>query len=305
VNDKVKNQHFVPQFYLRHFADAAEKLFVFDKPQEKIFPSHVNDVASAKYFYDLPESLAPAGKSQFVEKALSDAESMYAPALQAMVAVMQSDSCVCERSKEIIADFMAVQLMRTRDVRTRIQQINDMFEKVLSEFTPEAREQYSSEPDGHQAVQAALIMKHSRETKQLLLNHMWIGVRNPTNRPLLTSDSPIIRVPHVINERAPCTGIASDGIEIFFPLSPSTGLCLLEKHFHEERQPLAMKSIQLTDENVEYYNGLQVLQCDRQLFSCDDNFHGVHDVLMRRPDAKDPKRQRTHMVWGGRDLSLE
>lgn len=72
MNDIAKHQHFVPQFYLRQFADDKEKLFVFDKPQGEVFASSTDDVAVSKHFYDVDQSFLPEGADpQFVERNLA------------------------------------------------------------------------------------------------------------------------------------------------------------------------------------------------------------------------------------------
>ena len=49
-----KKQHYVPQFLLRNFAtENTEKLFTFDKQQDKIFSTTVKDSASEKGFYNI------------------------------------------------------------------------------------------------------------------------------------------------------------------------------------------------------------------------------------------------------------
>ena len=53
--NKVKNQHYVPQFYLKQWANNKEQLFVYDKKQKKSFTSNVKNVVSSKFFYDFPK----------------------------------------------------------------------------------------------------------------------------------------------------------------------------------------------------------------------------------------------------------
>lgn len=55
-NKAAKNQHYVPQFYLKYFADN-DKLYVFDKINKKSFLTNVRNIASENYFYDLPLEL--------------------------------------------------------------------------------------------------------------------------------------------------------------------------------------------------------------------------------------------------------
>jgi Protein of unknown function (DUF4238) len=61
MGNRVKNQHFVPQFYLRRFADSNEHLFVYDKRTDKSFPNNVKNIAHESYFYDIPKEWTEPG----------------------------------------------------------------------------------------------------------------------------------------------------------------------------------------------------------------------------------------------------
>lgn len=50
--EKVKNEHYVPQRYLKHFANG-ENFFVFDKEKTEKRPGNVGDYACERYFYDV------------------------------------------------------------------------------------------------------------------------------------------------------------------------------------------------------------------------------------------------------------
>lgn len=56
--NKVKQQHFVPQCYLKNFANE-DTLFVWDKIKKSIYPSPVKNVAQQGYFNDFPDSFLP------------------------------------------------------------------------------------------------------------------------------------------------------------------------------------------------------------------------------------------------------
>jgi Protein of unknown function (DUF4238) len=74
----VKNQHYVPQFYLREFAESNEQLYVYDKRTDKIFPTHVKNVAHESYFYDIPKGWGDSTiNRQVYEKKLSGIEAVY------------------------------------------------------------------------------------------------------------------------------------------------------------------------------------------------------------------------------------
>ena len=308
---RVKNQHLVPQFYLRHFCNEKGRLFAFDKPQQKIFCSSPSGVGSSLLFYDLPvydlpaSILKPGIDPQIVEKTLAIAESSYSDSLSAVLAHLDEHGTFPEAERVPIADFVAVQAFRTRDVRLMIQQMQQMTDialkgenggpyKTMTDFT--------SLPFIH----AMLIFQGGApEARSMLLNHIWLVARNATSNPLYTSDCPVIKNPHIKHELVGHGGLGSPGIEVCLPLSPKYLLVMLERTFHAESAPKHLQCIDLLPENIEFYNGHQVLASDRQLYSVSDNFEVARNVIAARPDVRDPERQRTRFIWGGRDIALE
>jgi hypothetical protein len=41
IMNKVKNQHYVPRFYLKNFTNSDDKIFVFDITSDKVFQTAV------------------------------------------------------------------------------------------------------------------------------------------------------------------------------------------------------------------------------------------------------------------------
>ena len=48
----VKQEHYVPKFYLRKFSDK-DKISVYDIKNDRIFRTNINKIACNNYFYDL------------------------------------------------------------------------------------------------------------------------------------------------------------------------------------------------------------------------------------------------------------
>lgn len=87
----VKNQHYVPQFYLKRFTCDGKRLFVFDKIKgEARGPMSIEKVAQERYFYDIPiETLPPGADPQLEEKALAELESMFSQAVKSVFNVIE------------------------------------------------------------------------------------------------------------------------------------------------------------------------------------------------------------------------
>lgn len=138
--NKVKQQHFVPQCYLKNFANE-DTLFVWDKIEKSIYPSHVKNVAQQGYFNDLPdlflpEELRDKTKSQFIEHDLAKVESRFRDFLKLIIDCLEeiekknlfdSLELLDEEAKKKFSAFLALQLVRTTMLR---QQIKEMFQSL-------------------------------------------------------------------------------------------------------------------------------------------------------------------------------
>ena len=114
----VKNQHYVPRVYLEKFAFKGEQIHVFDKTALRSFPSSVRNVACEKFFYDIPEKyLHEDAEGQIVEKHLSKMEGRFAPCRDEMLAQVESGRRFDLRLKEEFADYLLLQMLRTRTHR--------------------------------------------------------------------------------------------------------------------------------------------------------------------------------------------
>ncbi|WP_342601587.1 DUF4238 domain-containing protein [Peribacillus sp. FSL E2-0159] len=51
---KVKNEHYVPQSYLKAFANKKEQIFVYDKIKKCSYVNKVSQVATEGKYFDIP-----------------------------------------------------------------------------------------------------------------------------------------------------------------------------------------------------------------------------------------------------------
>jgi Protein of unknown function (DUF4238) len=55
--DETKNQHYVPQAYLNRSTDDGQRVWVYDMVEGKVFRSHVRNITSLRFFYDMPREI--------------------------------------------------------------------------------------------------------------------------------------------------------------------------------------------------------------------------------------------------------
>ncbi len=141
-----KKQHFVPQCYLKDFADENYQLYVFDKFECRSFKSRVADIAQKHRFYDFLQESDDAIPSasdgdvvfslkfkddmpdpQSVEHALSKLEDDYAAALGELQQTIAKRKPLTTEQKYIFSHFIAVQWRRTPEYR---RSFIELFEKL-------------------------------------------------------------------------------------------------------------------------------------------------------------------------------
>jgi hypothetical protein len=141
--------------------------------------------------------------------------------------------------------------------------------------------------EGLAVVHAKFILDHYSEVAQILSNHVWIIGINDTGQPLFTSDHPVVRHSYLSS-----VGIASEGIEISFPLNSTVILIMREKqHFHEFTKQDS-KLFPLTLKDVEHYNRLQICNSNRFVFCSVNCFDLIQVVCQQQPEVCSEDRSR-------------
>lgn len=99
-----------------------------------------------------------------------------------------------------------------------------------------------------------------------------------------------------LKDYLPAVGIASPGVEIAFPLSSTRILTIADRAFYGfHENAFDGKSRSLDAENVKYYNSLQVLDSERQIYCEQPDFDLVKDMIKKNPALGKIKRDRVEI----------
>src|SRR5258706_11036130 len=154
---RVKQQHFVPQFYLKQFTTNSKRLFVFDKLRKKSFPANVNTTASRAGFYDWAQetvdemlqdleqqklktsasglkgleqtiNILRERQTQLVEGHLAQLESHFGKVYRELLRQLDENGApnFSDESRAEISFYLALQFLRTMEHR---EYITEMFNK--------------------------------------------------------------------------------------------------------------------------------------------------------------------------------
>lgn len=126
-------QHFVPQFYLRNFADQDKKLHIFNAKERRVArPRAASGVCYEQFFY-ANETGTPDEISQEIEKYFSSqVEDPLSKELPKIIKKIESGAQITDDDKYTLAIFMNTMWLRNPAMRNMF---NDMEEKLIRRMT--------------------------------------------------------------------------------------------------------------------------------------------------------------------------
>lgn len=317
-----KVQHYVPQFLLRNFGSGKkDQVWVYDKSTGKSFRTNAKNIASESRFYDFTVSGQPAT----VDPILSRFEGNAKPVI---ARILQNNSLIglTEESRAELSAFFALQLTRTRSFREQWREFPKLMrdtlesrgevvargsqaEKLLTEFTD----------NDSKAQTCEFMIRSISQFAPYIAGKHWVLATTTAKRPFLLSDNPLTRQNMGGDRERGNLGLASPGVEVYFPLSPLQAIAMwcpslvefvLDGAKKARSLPRNAASQDLFDldkairgglpveyaaANVENFNSLQVANSERYLFSCVNDFTLADEMLALQPALRrGPRTQIAH-----------
>lgn len=243
-----KDHHFVPQMYLRAFADASSKqgeLWRYGagfKPQAKA----PKGVAWEDYFYDAAAELPPEDND--IEDFFAEAETIAAPRLQKL---REGDINLSDQEKSELATFISLLLTRTRAHREMVNTIVSKLHVLGAKETLETpggvedlietnvrlggerlevqqvRDALQAVVDGNVKVEQSSkawtikqIFEHSEAVDDLIASMHWNLLEAPEGHAFITSDNPVLITDPIGRMQGPKGYRPSRLTQFQFPVSP-------------------------------------------------------------------------------------
>ncbi len=322
-------QHYVPRFLLRQFGTGKkDHVRVYDKHTGKSFAFSASKksaiaVAAEYNMYDFEF----AGEQVTIEPGLADLESKTA---QFVARLIREEEFDFENPMEraTLASFLAVQMVRTRAV---IEQSNDVMTRMKGWLEaqgggPEGF--FAPDPlvgDGanaEKAMLARLITTAIPQFAPTLADKDWVLLKTDSKHPFLMGDHPFTMFNDRDSELRGNLGIGCDGIQIYFPLSPTLALALWCHSLRDECwdmvDTLQQKSVtselsagelnglkiatsaidaiengtpmHMEPISVVHFNSLQVRSAERFVFGSTDDFSLVEEMVGSDPRMRHGQR---------------
>jgi hypothetical protein len=305
-----RNQHYVPQFLLRNFCDESGRLFVFDKATERTFRASTRGIAAEAWFYDFIDT---DGNRQSLEYFLGRLEANVSGIL-AGVLEKGSLAHLSNDDRVYVSLFAAVQQLRVKAVRQRMQSLNDGILRVLAGRGIGPGDAVPGMSDSDLKRVGIARIQDAKKTAKFFFDKAWILRQAPYDRPFWISDNPIT-IHNVVEPSQ--RGLGSPGVEILLPISRRFSICFLCDHVRQlirqgvadlrryERDfgrahPGAAEILRqaeviekgtpdlLPPESVDHQNSLQVQYASRFVMSATDVFEIAKEMIQRNPKIKEP-----------------
>lgn len=323
-NEKTKKEHYIPQCYLKRWGNEKKQLYVYDIVAQKSWKSNIQDVACENKFYDINYSglsnlaitllrevgIDPEKDPQFIEHFFAKIiEDNYAECLTRLVDVditpWYEKNCffINEIDKIMFSFNLVFQSIRTKSFRKSIHNSSVCMEKLLKDLgcTEEVIKRHTTDLVGEKNIQGNMFfdINHICNLAAHYLRLTWILGRNKTKTPFYTSDNPIGTCPHVKDPFLPMNGIASTGVEVFFPLSPQHILLMYDGEYHRSIQAYDRRFYSIEEEElIERYNMLCVYNSSQYVIANTPVFDIVKKELRKDPHAFDTPKTVLH--YGGK-----
>jgi hypothetical protein len=304
-----EQQHYVPRFLLRNFTCGKKpKIFVYDKANDKHFQTNVKNVAAENGFYDLqsPETILT------LEPSLAHLETSSSGIIKKIVH-KKNIGFLNEDDSIMLAMFLAVQSVRTKEQRLRFEHLCKLLEQKFQRMggTEKDIEQIKNSTSESKLVGLKLVLD-AIELAPYFLNKVWVLLETSHKHPFFNSDNPLVLHNEVDHKPYGNLGLAVRGIEIYLPIS--TTLCLgllcptIAEKFQKARESMEVldrvapsmadsvtsksadvrtfcngmtngTSIKITEDNVTMLNSLQVMYSSRFVYCETNSFELVEKML--------------------------
>lgn len=301
---KVKNQHYVPQAYLKRFINRAGRIHALNVKTLRSFETNVNNIAAESYFYDIPKEVVDTSggsyDEQAIEKFLAEIEGVAAEIFRRIDRTLALGSistlrqnALKEEDRAELAVYIFLQYFRTRRMRDSLIALEaTAMEEWVKHFRPDlpmddlqfvVKENYAGLKHANTLMNAELLGR----VAHILLTYSWTLRITSSNRPFFTSDHPVVVFNHQMGKQLNWGGLYSPGVEVALPLSSRLILSIKEPSFFASTViNNAFEACSSTD--VTAYNDWQIHAAYRYLFGSSSDFDHALQVYQRFPNRGNP-----------------
>lgn len=278
---KRKNQHFVPQFYLKNFSISNNKTSVglFNlKTNSFIANAEIKHQASKKFFY---------GKDGRVEEGLSKLENLLAPQIKAVL----DKECLPGKYSEEYFSILIFTIISELRSPTNINRIKN-FGKILNEELKKSNPENDIMPEMPDEMAIELSFSTYEDCLKMSMDLDFKILLNETDMPFITSDLPVIKYNQFLEDKVSDfsnTGYASLGLQILIPLSPRVYVIFYDPQIYKVGNRKD-KMVMVNESDVDQLNLVQFINGGNTLFF-DDR---INEYYMQKLSGKSNKFRKAN-----------
>lgn len=193
-NGHAKVQHYVPQFLLKNFGKGKKSsVFVYDKQLQKSYKTNTRNIAGESKFYDFDLNLGSVHFKGSIEEKLSEIESNANKALKKIINT-DNISKIDDMDKKSISTFLAVQVLRTKNLKINYETVSESLKEVLQRMNcpSESLCELDLSNEEKKFFFDKFIVEESQSLADLFYNKIWILAKNDSKMPFCISDDPVV-----------------------------------------------------------------------------------------------------------------
>lgn len=307
-----RNQHYVPQCLLKHFACDAKKgkkINVFDTDRYIVrYNQSIKEVFSQNYFYD-KDNRTENFISQYIET----------PASTIIDEIINGNLDVSNEQRLTLNTFILSLFYRTPEASERASAfVNSQFESMVQQFLS------LNGFDPELASAGNLIFYPDRLASMLTLEAVidamilkdlkYHIIKNGTKLEFYISDHPVFIYNWLYKdlEHSGVTSLAAIGLQIFIPLSPNITLALYDPKVYKYGQRSSVTNIS-NNSDIEILNSYQIINSNsiigfysreseaylKQLYARykDVKLHQYESSILSTNKKNNDKIKSTHLVF--------
>lgn len=297
MKELVRNQHYVPQFYLRKFGSGKKtkrKVWVFNKKTLALKEEFVKNIASSDYFYDIEEEFVLEGysedKRQLFEEFFGNLETKVSNSFDKLINKVEDiyeKSAIFDIEYEDrmnLSHFITFQFFRTNSFREKISSFQ---EDVLVDISKILKKEPILLNESQKKLLHLEFFKAYFESDMLIhksiYNRTWIILKNNTNLKICTSDNPVYL--EQFRDLGPYGYSILTADLIVFPLTPKYILCMYRQDTVPQVPKQDEKEIFLGTENsrekIESINLRITYEAHNEIYSIDNNFNTIYKACKK------------------------
>ncbi len=306
---RVKQQHFVPRFYLAEWS-GPESIWAIDKESGTSIRRSASKLAMQHYTYDtkITSDDTDPERFQYFEKEFSKIESNIAPLFRSIInrarhlagpfVLPENSLVISEEEVQRLAYFTIVQMLRDIKFRDNMRSsMNGWLKKIWCATAPilfSRKEQrnicFNTVCEDHlKNYQMEFLRTRTNRFAAVLSEKIAVIGFNQSGIPLLTSDSPVLKLGYLINPKIAWDGLASPSSQIVLPMAPDVVLIFFDRDFYLEQRKYDRRIRVLSRYEVTKFNEHQVRQSDKRLFSEKNDSQFVQAILNQAKRESWPK----------------